>query len=610
MSDDETPAHCKQLEYKLEDLQEKLKTEDDLRREGLDVADRLENIKIIQSQIDEYKEKLRQCILSPERKTAPPAAPPREQAVIVNEGYIATIAQQNLPNTDALNDFVEWSREQLPTLAEEVIRASGIDQPRFVTQMDAWLKALTTSTIKLNAKVIPPVPAPKPPPSEPMPGVEEDTQCTSIFDANDLALRGRKSVLVKQFHVPMIFPQILLSPNQHWVFGQKVEYQQEWRHEGFTLGELISSLSLLPNEELTLEVSSWQRTKTEIAEETNTERRERLEREQRRTDEESCVKEAADSNGWTVSATGSVSFGPASASASATATGNAEARSEQAAKHITEATTKPTNEVSLKRAVKMTQTAESGSDQRTTRRIKNPNTCHTVTFNFFQIVKLYDVQLRLENDAPTVMLPGIFPAVYSDGTTRVVIPYWTIEAFTSPAVFLTQYFEVDRDLSEELHGFGLRVRMDAGRSPAAAINQLAEALIVALKYLLKIDPTAHKQALADFIRNYVANTTALRQSSAKNYGVGLGRSEQVTTPGIYADSLLGRCSACEDYVEASRYLDVMRQYGELNRVKRDGELAEQERKRREMLLAATKLEPFEPKSEYALKVDVVKRAEP
>src|SRR5687768_15972081 len=115
----------------------------------------------------------------------------------------------------------------------------------------------------------------------------------------------------------------------------------------------------------------------EISEEYNEERRETRDREQTRTDEESETNEAAASNGWTLSASGSVSYGPVSASANASATGSTNDRSEQAERRITEATSRATNEVSLRRAVKMTQTTEAGSEQRTTRRITNPNTCHT-----------------------------------------------------------------------------------------------------------------------------------------------------------------------------------------------------------------------------------------
>jgi hypothetical protein len=135
--------------------------------------------------------------------------------------------------------------------------------------------------------------------------------------------------------------------------------------------------------------------------------------------------------------------------------------------------------------------------------------------------------------------------------------------------------------------------MDAGRSPTTAINQLAMALIITTKFLLKLDPATLIGPLAAIVTNYFLNTTKLRQRSADTYGVDLGQSEQITTPGIYVDSLIGRCSACESSIEASRYVEVMRQYEELKQIARMNQLADTEVERRKKLLEAGKLDPFE-----------------
>jgi hypothetical protein len=542
---------------------------------------------------------------------AVPAVPPRTPpAEVIDEAYVFKQAQENLPKREDFLDFVKsFSHDALPRYVGELVRRSGVNEADFQAAMAQWASATGQAEKALNAKAPPPAAPVRP--LLPMPGVGADVQCTSIFDINDLSMRGRKSVLVKRFFVPVLMPQVLLKDDQKWGFGQKIEYRQEWRHEGFTLGELISSLSLLPNEELTLDVNSWQRTKKEISEETDEQTRRAEEREAARTDELSAVSEAASNQSWTVSASGSVSYGPvASLNASATKSGSVSERAEQASRTIREATTRATHEVSLRRAVKITQAEEAGSENRTTRRIRNPNQFHTVTFNFFQVVKLYDVQLRLVNDAPVLMLPGLFPARYDlkvpEGTSAedrarqypldgrpVRIPYHAVEAFTSPAVFLTQYFEVDRELSESMFGLALRVRIDPGLSPAGAVAQLAAALVVGTRYLLGINPLdAVLDALAAFLAHYADNAQDMRRRSAEAYGPGRGRSEQISTSGIYADSMMGRCSAGEDYAEASRYFDVLRQQQDVEKQMAENNLAEQEVSRRQKLLAAGKLEPF------------------
>jgi hypothetical protein len=560
---------------------------------------------------------------APVEPRVPPATPPPPISVPspapvspaekVDDAFLFQVAKINLPDNADRQNFLAFSRNELPELAQDLVDSIGINLDEFEAAMSTWLNTVRERQEDLNKKTV------RSEPSEElswpsMPGSGQDEACTSLFDANDLALRGRKSVLSKRYFVPLVFPDFDPNPtanapdpsqppsktvrNWKWLFGQKIDYQQEWRHEAFTLGELVSSLSLLPDEELTIEVSTWQRTKEEISQEVSEEKREEFSREQKRTDEESATNEAAASNGWSSSASGSLNYGPISASASASAQGSTEQRTDRAEKHITEATSKATNEVSLKRAVKMTQTTEAGSESRTTRRLKNPNSCHTVTYNFFQIVKLFDVQLRVDNDAPILMLPSIFPAFYSEDTPLagepVKIPYYAIESFTSPALFLTQFFEVDRDLSQDINGFALRVRIDPGRSPKGAIRQLAEALIIAFRYLIRVDPVAHLGELIFFVTNYALAAKAIRQRIASTYGVGKGHSEQITTPGIYADSMLGRCTACENYVEASRYVDVMRQEEERKHLEAENKLLELERQRRVKLLEAKKLEPFEP----------------
>lgn len=546
----------------------------------------------------------------PPRQGGPPAPPGPDP---VTESTIAKLATDSLPKKEDFAAYVAFSQAppgqttQLAQLANQIVTASGVNVAALTTEMQAWANTMAAAETQLNQKAVAP-PPPSTTPWPPLPGTGADDLCSSTFDANDLALRGRKSVLSKQFYLPVIYPEVtFVAPpaEQKWAFGQKLEYRQEWRHEGFTLGELISSLSLLPTEELTLEVSSWQRSRDEIQQEEDTETKKQLEQELKRTDEENTSNESMVNNGWTLSATGQVSYGPVSASADAGANGSVEQRSQQAERHVSDETTKAANLVSLRRAIRMTQTAEAGSETRTTRRIKNPNTCHTVTFNFFQIAKLYDVQIRLLNDAPAIMLAGLFPALLSPvppvppATTPapaqpVVIPYWHIESFNSPAVFLTRFFEVDRDLSEEIHGWGLRVRIDPGRAPAVAAVQYAEALVVAVKFLLKQDDVASLiPQLGRLVANYIAGARAVRQRTAAGYGVGRGKTEQITTTGIYCDSLLGRCSACESYVEASRYADITRQQRDADRIQKEVQLLDLEAQRRAKLLEAKMYDPFD-----------------
>lgn len=536
---------------------------------------------------------------------------PDPGAVTIDEFYVEKLAQESLPDSNAFAEYAYLAKEKVfATLAEKIIQASGENSQQFADDVLAAAKEMTEAEKKLNTKQLPPDQSVPPIDWPPMPGINPDDACASLFDVNDLALRGRKSVTARRYYQPLILTDAFISdPRQSkpntWLFGQRLEYQQEWRHAGFTLGELISSMSLLPGEELTIEVNSWQRTRTEIAQEQDETTKRIFANEQRTSDERTCTNATAWENGWSVTASGSVSYPVASASITATASGSSSERAEQSSRAIREATTKSTNEVSSRRAIKLTQTSEAGSESTTTRRIRNPNACHTVTYNFFQVVKLYDMQMRLIDDSPLLLLPGIFPRFYGtqqerrgeakNAPTEVEIPFHVLEGWRSPAVFLLKYFDVDRDLSREMSGWALRFRLDTTASPAEAVQRLAEGLVVATQFLFKLEPDKHVSELGELLKNYLAGMVKLRQKAAASYGPDLGQSMQLNTTGVYVDALRGRCTACEDHTEAGRYVEVMRQYEELRSIERANQLVNAEIERRKKLLETGKLEPFEAK---------------
>jgi hypothetical protein len=534
---------------------------------------------------------------------------PQPDVDVVDEFWVESVGQKSLPDSADLTAYRNGVAEGVyRKLADQIVDASGIDLTKWANGIAKASETVAAASEALGKKDEPELPASEQVEFEPLPGVNRDEVCTSTFDVNDLALRGHKALSSRRYNQPLVLFDAVLPtvPEAHdWRFGQKLEYQQEWRHEGFTLGELISSMSMLPGEEVNIEVSSFQRTKTEIQKESDSTTRQQLELEQKNTDERSCTNAAAASSGWSVSASASVSYPVASASLSASAYGNSSERSEQNRRQLAEATSRAVSDLSSRRAVKITQTTEAGSESTTTRRLRNPNPCQSVTFNFFQVIKLYDVQLRLLDDRPTLLLPGLFPLFYGPQMVRkvqtadvrpteVAIPVHLVEGWNSPAVFLTQYFEVDRELSQQISGWALRLRADFGADAGAAARQLSEGLIVAAQFLFKVDPTAVLKTLTDIFRNYVTNIAAARTRAAASYGPDKGRSEQLNTSGVYLDALRGRCTACTDHEESGHYVEIMTALEELRRLKSANELDAAEAERRHKLLEAKQLGPFEP----------------
>jgi hypothetical protein len=527
----------------------------------------------------------------------------------VDEFTVEKAGSEVLPNEDAAAEYRAQAAEGVfRRLADALIDQSGVDIDEFAREITDLAQSVAAKESKLNTKKVPDPPVGKPGEFEPLPGVITDPVCTSLFDAGELALRGRKAIAIRQYNQALVMTDAFLGGGplfSRWLFGQKIEFQQEWRHEGFTLGELVSSFSLLPQEELTMEVSSYQRTRQEIQTEADDTTRRQLAVEQNNTDERSCTNATAADNGWSVSASASVSYPVASASVSAGAHGNSSQQAQQSRRQVTEATTRATTELSSRRAVKVTQTSEAGSESTTTRRLRNPNRCQTVTYNFFQVVKLYDIQLRLVGDRPVLLLPSLFPLFYGPPQVRraeplkvrpteVEIPVYLVEGWRSPAVFLSRYFEVDRELSRQISGWALRLRADIGADPAGAARLWAEALVVAGRYLFRIDPDVELAKLAEFFREYCATILEGRRQSAGAYGPDEGTSVQLNTNGVYVDSLRGRCTACSDTDEANQYVEALAGLEDLRRVRRANELDDQEVERRRKRLEKGELDPFEP----------------
>lgn len=551
----------------------------------------------------------------PQEPPSPPKAPtetdpgPDPGDVLVDEFFVEAAGAAVLPDAEAAVGYRRDAAEGVfRQLADKVIEQSGVDLATFAKELAASVKETRDTAAELDKKEVVPVEPGEPVEFEPLPGVSSDAVCTSIFDVNDLAIRGRKAVSTRAYSQPVILLDAILGDpaSSTWLLGQKLQWQQEWRHEGFTLGELVSSLSLLPNEEVSVEVSSFQRTRQEIQTETEDAKRLQLAVEQRTTDERTCTNATASDMGWSVSASASVSYPVASASVSASAYGNSSEKAEEARRQLAEATTRSTTDLSSRRAVKVTQTAEAGSESTTTRRLRNPNTCQTVTFNFFQVIKLFDVQIRIVDNRPAVLLPGVFPRFYgrqeqrrNEGTgqvrpTEVEIPVHLLEGWRTPAVFLTRYFEVDRELSRQISGWALRLRGDFTRDPEAAARLWAEALVVAARFLFQIDPALFAVALAQIFADYCAAILKSWQDSAAAYGEGLGTILQLNSNGLYLDALRGRCTACTDDEEADQYVEAMTGFEELRRLQRANQLDDQEVERRKKRLAGNDLEPFEP----------------
>ena len=71
---------------------------------------------------------------------------------------------------------------------------------------------------------------------------------------------------------------------------------------------------------------------------------------------------------------------------------------------ITEATSRAATNVRSSRTLKVMETREAGEETRVTRKLRNQNTCHTLTTTFFEILGNYTVATYLRTEAIRLVL--------------------------------------------------------------------------------------------------------------------------------------------------------------------------------------------------------------
>jgi hypothetical protein len=190
-------------------------------------------------------------------------------------------------------------------------------------------------------------------------------------------------------------------------------YRQCWRPRGYSRGELLHSATLWPGEELTIEIFNWDRR--------------RIERE--RSSE--TAREFSETGTFTVRASHEVVAamqlkltagveGKVGAEVSleeldipADVDGNIGAN---ASTEITTSITSTTNRLSEatrtasavlreSRKTRIVETEELGSEARTTRKLKNINPCHTLSFFTFEVLEEFEVSIDLAGIEYVVLVP-------------------------------------------------------------------------------------------------------------------------------------------------------------------------------------------------------------
>jgi hypothetical protein len=207
-----------------------------------------------------------------------------------------------------------------------------------------------------------------------------------------------------------------------------VPWRQSWTLKGFSRGNLLHSIALAPQEELTLQVFSWERRMRSLEQSSETEVEQATETTQTTRDTEDVFREmiAKHDFAWQLSASLDASYSTGVASiqfgsnGQVSDTNNVEQTARNSSQQVRESTVKASARVRSKRITRITQTVETGREERVTRFIRNPNQCHTLTLDFFEALAHYEIQLSFIPDRLrlVVLIPN--PVQIADYTSDIV----------------------------------------------------------------------------------------------------------------------------------------------------------------------------------------------
>jgi hypothetical protein len=172
-------------------------------------------------------------------------------------------------------------------------------------------------------------------------------------------------------------------------------WRQYWRLKGYSRGELLHSVVLAPQEETNIEVSTWDRRKRTFEESAQSEFEQTSEFTTTEKDTTAVTHEIASQNDFGVSIGGEIGYRNSNFNVSGRSSTDDRNSLRDSCKRsldtLSESVRKATSKLRLQRETKIGETSEFGTEQKTTRKVKNVNLCHTLSFNYYEVLAHYDI---------------------------------------------------------------------------------------------------------------------------------------------------------------------------------------------------------------------------
>ena len=202
-----------------------------------------------------------------------------------------------------------------------------------------------------------------------------------------------------------------------WDLYLMLKYRQDVQPAAYGLGELIFSTSLLPNEELTLELKTWETSRTQLDKDDQTEERNASDVKNTSSMSAEATNRSESKEHESVDAKAGYSGFGFSADVTTQWSNDVDQMQSTTGRQAQERSEQESHELRRTRKVRLAVTREQGSESKSIRRIRNINQTRTLNVNYFEVLRqshhalnLYDATLVLLG--PPVDLSQTLP--YSD----------------------------------------------------------------------------------------------------------------------------------------------------------------------------------------------------
>jgi len=193
-------------------------------------------------------------------------------------------------------------------------------------------------------------------------------------------------------------------------WGVFAAYEQAWHWQGASLGELIESISLTPLEKLEIQVYTWDRSKSSRDFESTDLVDQKSETSLTMHASAQVVRRMEKETHWNLGVNVGFSSG-VTAGLEVGVGGSSGNLMERRREQTQDVTSRTARQVRAERRVAISTVRESGIEQRRTRTLRNESPTRTVTFNFYETLSHYRVEIAPVEATWVVAIPNALPAI-------------------------------------------------------------------------------------------------------------------------------------------------------------------------------------------------------